>query len=120
VATLRRHRTHQLEERLVAGEKWQEHRLVFSTMQGKPLIARNVFRTYQRALAKAGLPHKRFYDLLHTCATLLLALGVDPRTIMETLGHSQISLTMNTYAHVIPALQREAATKMDRMLRAAD
>lgn len=61
----------------------------------------------------------RFYDLRHTCATLLLAQGVDLRTIMETLGHSQISLTMNTYAHVLPALQREAANKMDRMLRTA-
>ncbi len=49
-------------------------------------------------------------------ATLLLAQGVDARTIMETLGHSQMSLTMNTYAHVMPALQREAAAKMDAIL----
>lgn len=66
-----------------------------------------------------GFPHMRFYDPRHTCAKRSVAQGVDLRTIMETLGHSQISLTMNTYAHVIPALQREAASKMDRMLRAA-
>ena len=55
----------------------------------------------------------RFHDLRHTAATFLLAQGVDPRTIMETLGHSQISLTLNTYSHVLPVLQREAARKMD-------
>jgi integrase len=49
-------------------------------------------------------------------ATLLLAQGVDPRTIMETLGHSQISLTLNTYSHVLPALQAEAAAKLDAIL----
>jgi integrase len=113
---LRAHRTRQLEERLIAGEQWQEYGLVFATMQGKPLSARNVFRTYQRALANADLPHKRFYDLRHTCATLLLAQGVDMRTIMDILGHSQISLTMNTYAHVTLALQQDAAQRMNDFL----
>jgi integrase len=46
----------------------------------------------------------------------LLAQGVDPRTIMETLGHSQISLTLNTYSHVLPALQEDAAAKLDAIL----
>jgi integrase len=67
-------------------------------------------------LAAANIPHVRFHDLRHTAATLLLAQGVDPRTIMETLGHSQISLTLNTYAHVLPALQSDAADKMDAIL----
>ena len=67
-------------------------------------------------LAAAKLPHVRFHDLRHTAATLLLAQGVDPRTIMETLGHSQISLTLNTYSHVLPALQGQAAAKMDAIL----
>ena len=49
-------------------------------------------------------------------ATSLLTQGVDPRTIMETLGHSQISLTLNTYAHVVPVLQQKAAAKMDEIL----
>ena len=50
-------------------------------------------------LRTADLPAIRFRDLRHAAATLLLSQGVDPRTIMETLGHSQISLTMNTYSH---------------------
>ena len=73
-------------------------------------------RVFKAMLRKAGLPDIRYHDLRHTAATLLLAQGVDPRTIMETLGHSQISLTLNTYAHVVPALQRQAAAKMDEIL----
>ncbi len=61
----------------------------------------------------------RFHDLRHACATLMLAQGEHPRVVMETLGHSQIAMTMNTYSHVIPALQREAADRLDALLRAA-
>ncbi|RYD75936.1 MAG: site-specific integrase, partial [Verrucomicrobiaceae bacterium] len=67
-------------------------------------------------LSKAELPPMRFHDLRHTCATLLLAQGTDPRTIMETLGHSQITLTLNTYSHVLPSLQRDAADRMNMLL----
>ena len=48
-----------------------------------------------------------------TCATLLPAQGVHPRLIMEVLGHSQIAITMNLYAHVLPATRKEAAARMD-------
>ena len=58
----------------------------------------------------------RFHDLRHSCASLLLAQGVAPRVVMETLGHSRISVTLDTYTHVLPALQREAADAMDRAL----
>ena len=76
-----------------------------------------VTRRFKAFVAMAGLPDQRFYDLRHACASLHLAQGVAPRVVMETLGHSQISLTLNTYSHVIPALGREAADRMDAMLR---
>jgi integrase len=60
----------------------------------------------------------RFHDLRHVCASLMLVQGVHPRVVMETLGHSQMSLTMDTYSHVIPALQREAADRMESVLAA--
>ena len=82
-----------------------------------PLDARNVHREFKAVLKGADLPLVRFHDLRHTAATLLLAQGVDPRTIMETLGDSQINLTMNTHSHVVPALQKDAALKMDEILR---
>jgi len=89
---------------------------VFVTPIGTPLDPRNVTREFHAMLAAAGLPKVRFHDLWHTNATLLIAQGVDPRTIMETLGHSQISLTLNTYSHVLPKLQVEAAAKLDATL----
>jgi integrase len=58
----------------------------------------------------------RIHDLRHSCATLLLALGVNQRVVMETLGHSQVSLTLNTYSHVLPSLQRDAAARMNAIL----
>ena len=82
----------------------------------RALDSRNVSREFHELLAAAKLPSVRFHDLRHTAATLLLAQGVDPRTIMETLGHSQISLTLNTYSHVLPTLQISAAAKMDALL----
>jgi integrase len=116
IRSLKAHRTRQLEERLAAGGAWEDSGLVFTSIFGTPLEARNVTREFRALLAAAKLPAIRFHDLRHTAATLLLAQGVDPRTIMETLGHSQISLTLNTYSHVLPALQQDAAKKMDAIL----
>lgn len=59
----------------------------------------------------------RFHDLRHSCATLLLVQGVAPRVVMEILAHSQISLRMNTYSHVVPAVQQEAAARLDKLVR---
>ena len=114
---LKAHRKRQLEERMAVGKAWQDSGLVFTSPIGTPLDPRNVTREFQAMLSAApGVPRVRFHDLRHTAATLLLAQGVDPRTIMETLGHSQISLTLNTYSHVLPALQIEAAAKVDAIL----
>ena len=117
VAALRDHRKRQLEEKLLAGPDWQEHGLIFTTRIGTPLDRPNIVRrSFKLILKKAGLPDIRFHDLRHTAASLLLVQGVDPRVVMETLGHSQISLTMDTYSHVMPVLMRDAADKMDAIL----
>jgi integrase len=117
VASLRAHRARQLREKLVAGSRWQETGVVFTTAIGTPLDGRNVTKNFQKLVVKAGLPLIRFHDLRHTAASLLLAQEIHPRVVMEILGHSQIKLTMDTYSHVIPALQREAASKIDVVLR---
>ena len=116
VSALRTHRTRQLEERMSAGSRWCDLGLVFTTVIGNPIGTHSLHRTFKTILRAADLPDIRYHDLRHTAATLLLAQGVDARTIMETLGHSQIGLTLNTYAHVVPALQRAAAAKMDEIL----
>jgi integrase len=59
---------------------------------------------------------RRFHDLRHATATLLLVQGVHPRVVMELLGHSEIGVTMNTYSHVLASLKRESADQMDALL----
>ena len=88
VDVLRRHRVRQKTERLLAGERWRETGLVFTTTIGTPLDGRNVRKAFRELLDAAELPPMRIHDLRHTCASLLLAQGVHPRVVMETLGHS--------------------------------
>ena len=93
--------------------------LVFTTTLGTPLDGISVTRRFQRVLKGAGLPRQRFHDLRHAAASYMLAAGVPARVVMETLGHSEISLTLNTYSHVLPGLGRDAADRMDALLGAA-
>jgi integrase len=116
LAALRAHRARQLEERLQAGAAWEDWGLVFTTATGRPLHATWITHRFQKLLERSGLPRARFHDLRHTCASLLLAQGVSARMIMEILGHSQISLTMNLYSHIMPSMQEDAAQKMDAAL----
>ena len=64
----------------------------------------------------AGLPRVRFHDLRHTHASLLLALGVHPKVVSERLGHATVGITLDTYSHVLPTLQEEAARHLDAWL----
>ncbi len=95
------------------------HDLVFRAIDGRPLNGTWVHHRFQAATKTAGLPKLRFHDLRHSCASVLGALGVPARVVMELLGHSSINLTMNTYSHVFEKAQREAATAMDAALRSA-
>jgi integrase len=113
IQALRGHRVRQLEDRLAAGRDWRDEDFVLATPLGGPRDAFNVHKQFKKLLVTAGLLPMRIHDLRHSCASLLLAQGVDPRTIMEILGHSQISLTMNTYAHVLPALRHDAAKRIN-------
>lgn len=90
---------------------------VFVTANGTPFSPRNLVRDFKEQLVSAGLPEIRFHDLRHTTATLLLSKGVHPKVVQKILGHSQISLTMDTYSHVTPTMQNEAAEKMSGMFR---
>jgi integrase len=80
---------------------------------GTPLSPRNDYREFRRLVAAAGLRRVRLHDLRHTAASLMLAQGVNPRVVMEILGHSQIGVTMNTYSHVTPASSREAVARVE-------
>jgi integrase len=81
-------------------------------MLGDNLLKRNL----RPLLKKAGLPPLTFHELRHTFATFHLASGEKPKVIQETLGHSSIKTTMDTYSHVIPGMQEEAADRLQRLL----
>lgn len=116
---LRAQRQQQLEDRIRA-TAWPEDGLdlVFTTSRGRPMAASHLTHTFQALLADAGLPAMRWHDLRHGTASLLIAHGVDLRTVMEVLGHSTIMLTADTYAHVSEALLMTARTALDRALPA--
>lgn len=114
---IRRHKVRQAEERLKTGPAWQDNDLVFCNGLGKPLEAANlVKRHFKPLLAKAGIPAIRFHDLRHTAATLCLKAKVPPKVVSEMLGHSQVSVTMNVYSHVMPDMQRDATAALDAVL----
>ena len=89
-----------------------------SSCARQPLRRSNLIRrSFHPLLERAGLPRIRFHDLRHTAATLLLTSGVHPKVVQERLGHSQISVTLDTYSHVLPSLQEAAAEELDALLQ---
>ena len=89
---------------------------MFTTATGGYLNGSTVTRGFQKQLAKAGLRRLKFHHLRHGAASLLLAQRAPMRVVMELLAHSQISLTMNTYAHIAPRLMRDAADSLNAAL----
>jgi len=73
-------------------------------------------RSFRPILIKAGLPIIRFHDLRHSAASLLLSMNIHAKVVSEILGHSQISLTLDTYSHVLPSLQEEAMNRLNTLL----
>ncbi len=119
VEALRERRLAQNKERLRA-QTWPDNDLVFCNRVGNPIEKGNLLRrSFGPLLERAGLPHIRFHNLRHACASLLLAEGVHPKVVQERLGHASISTTMDTYSHVLPSLQADAAERMDRLLTAS-
>ena len=120
IQALREHRRRQAAERLAAGPAWEDDDLVFPSATGGPMDPNNLGRHFRALCDRAGIGRVRLHDLRHTCASLLLAQNVHPRVVMEILGHSGIAITMDTYSHVLPELQREAADRMDQALGYTD
>lgn len=118
VHALKRHKDQQEREREAAGGDWQAGDLVFCTSTGAPLSSTNETKRFQRAAEQAQLPALRFHDLRHTAATILLVKGVHVKLVSEMLGHSTISLTLDTYSHVIPSMHGDAAAAMDTVFSA--
>ncbi len=120
VDELRKHKRKQAEERLRLGELYENLDLVFAAERGTPFLWRNLTRRhFKPLLQKAGLPNVRLYDLRHTTATMLLAAGENPKVVSERLRHASITLTLDTYSHVLPTMQQAATEKLERLMYGA-
>jgi integrase len=110
VAALRDHRRRQNEERLRVGEAWSgDGDFVFTNEIGEPVHPSALSRLFVSSVRRAGLPTIRLHDLRHTYATVALGAGVHPKIVSERLGHATISVTLDLYSHVTPAIDAEAA-----------
>lgn len=112
-AKLKQHKAKQNQERLRAGSGYQNLDLVFCSELGQPVDPRNFTRKFYQLIAKAGLKRTNLHALRHTYATRLLEMNEHPKVVQELLGHSQISLTLDTYSHVLPELKQAAAQKLN-------
>ena len=113
---LRQYRIKQERQRDMVGRALTDDDFVFAHPDGNPWDPSSITHAFQRMLRKTALPHVRLHDLRHTHATLMLKAGVHPKIVSERLGHSNISITLDTYSHVLPGLQEAAAKRFDDMM----
>lgn len=110
VTSLRAHRRAQLEQRMMMGAGFTDRNFVFCAPDGQPWHPGVVGRAFTRKVrTMPGLPRIRMHDLRHGHASHLLAAGVNVKVVSERLGHASTSFTLDTYGHVLPGQQADAA-----------
>lgn len=120
LGVLRSWKKRQAEERLAIGAVYQDNGLVFTKVDGSPLHPDYVSQTFDRTVAKSGLPRIRLHDLRHTHATLALHAGIHPKVVSERLGHATVSFTLDVYSHAIKGLQEDAAERVAGLIFGSD
>jgi len=114
---LRKYRAQREAEFIITGDPLTDDDLVFGKADGTPVDPSTLTHQLGKALQKAGLPHVRFHDLRHSFASLMLLGGVHPKIVSEMLGHASVTLTLDTYSHVIGGLQKAAMGRLDDILK---
>jgi integrase len=116
-AMLRGYRLARAEALLRIGHRLTDDDLIFTGPDGQPLDWEHFTeRRFRPLLASLGLPARRFHDIRHTYATLMLAAGVNAKVVSEALGHTTVEMTLNTYSHVLPTMQADAARALEALL----
>lgn len=110
---LNRHRLNQKALKLKVANLYEDNNLVFSNTFGKYLDSGNVLKKFKKILKDNDIPTRKFHDLRHTYATRLFELGEEAKTVQELLGHSNISITLDTYTHVLDSLKGNAISKLN-------
>jgi len=113
---LQEHKDKQEATRASLGISLKDDDLVFSDLEGKPLLPDTVSHVWAKLVKRSGLEGVRLHDARHTHASLMLKQGVHPKVVQERLGHATISTTLDLYSHVTPGLQQAAAEGFDKML----
>ncbi len=116
VEMLKQHQREQMARKRRA-KRWEERDLVFPNLRGGYLHPNHLGEAFRALLEQAGLPPIRFHDLRHSAATILLSMGVNIKVIQEMLGHSDISITLRVYGHLLPSMQQEAIEKWDSVFQ---
>ncbi len=109
---LKLHQAQQLEFKKTA-KKWEDQGLVFPNLSGGYLHPNHVGEKFRKLLQEAGLPPIHFHDLRHSAATILLSMGVNVKVIQELLGHTDISITLGVYGHLLPSMQQAVVETWD-------
>ncbi|MFC1940960.1 site-specific integrase [Chloroflexota bacterium] len=113
---LQEHRDKQEAQRAMLGIPLRDEDLVFSDLEGNPLLPDTVSHAWAKLVKRTGLEGIRFHDARHSHASLMLKQGVHPKVVQERLGHATISTTLDLYSHVAPGLQETAAVGFDKMM----
>jgi integrase len=116
VQVLRDHKASQETERLLAGKLLKEDDLVFAQPDGQPLKPDTVSHAFVALARRLGFEGISLHSCRHSHATLLLKRNTHPAVVMQRLGHSSITVTINTYSHVMPSLQKSAAKDFDSII----
>jgi integrase len=114
--TLRTYKETQEKLRSMLGSPHQDTDLVFCDLNGNPYRPNTITRAWATMTARAGVKKIRLHDARHTHASLMLKRGIHPKVVQERLGHASITMTLDTYSHVVPGLQEAAAESFDRMV----
>lgn len=115
---LSRHRIEQMRHRLALPVSWHNLDLIFPNAVGRPQSLTNLSRRSFRAiLHRAGIEKRiTLYSLRHTCATLLLMSGVNPKVVADRLGHASVTMTLDIYSHVLPHIQADATDRLRALI----
>lgn len=107
-------------------ENYDKRSFVICKEDGSPYEPNYVSKNYTRVMKqynvckKLNIPYIRFHDLRHTYATMLLVANTNPKVVSELMGHSTVSMTLNTYSHVLPSLKENAINKLENLLFPGD
>jgi integrase len=116
MAMLEAHHQRQENQKLLAGDRWKKHGMIFTTSIGTYIDQTKVSREFKHILRKANLPDIRFHDLRHTSISILLDIGTPVNTVQSRAGHSKASVTTDIYGHAMAHSQDAAAENIEEIV----